>query len=191
MRGGLMLALALVTAGDTVFAASLTLEMRVFNGMEDVTRDTRIAVYRAGERGQPLVQLGIGHVPQTTDLPPSIYDVQAIHERDGRVVNIRWAQRLVVMPYPDEKGRHLEVINFQNGFGALEIRRKDQSIAEAALFARSDHVRPVAMPVAGSGYVVFVVRAGAYDLQTRDRTGQAWFPDIEIPLDRTRFWLVP
>src|SRR4051794_23349007 len=121
MRGGLMLALALVTAGDTVFAASLTLEMRVFNGVEDVTRDTRVAVYRAGERGQPIVQLRVGQVPLTAELPPSIYDVQAIHERQGRVINIKWAQRLVVMPYPDENGRHLEVINFQNGFGALEI----------------------------------------------------------------------
>src|SRR4051794_29336877 len=144
MRGGLMLALALVTAGDTVFAASLTLEMRVFNGADDVTRDTRVAVYRAGDRGQPLVQLGVGHVPLTIDLPPSIYDVQAIHEREGRVVHIRWAQRLVVMPYPDETGRHLEVINFQNGFGALEIRRRDKAPAEAALYARSDHARPIA-----------------------------------------------
>src|SRR4051794_33619603 len=111
MRGGVMLALALIAAGDTVCAASLTLEMRVFNGLEDVTRSTRIAVYRAGERTQPLVQLGVGRLPLSTDLPPSIYDVQAIHVRDGRVINIRWAQRLVVMPYPDENGRHLEVIN--------------------------------------------------------------------------------
>ena len=26
------------------------------------------------------------------------------------------------MPYPDEDGHHLEVINFQNGYGALEVR---------------------------------------------------------------------
>src|SRR5438094_639297 len=68
-------------------------------------------------------------------VPPGFYDAQAIRERDGRVLNIRWAERLVVMAYPDEAGHHLEVINFQNGFGALEVRARDGSVPDATLFA--------------------------------------------------------
>ncbi len=99
----------------------LTLEIRVFNGAEEVTPLTRVTVHRAGERGDPLAQTLSADGRVALLVPAGIYDVQAIHERDGRVKNIRWANRLVVMPYPDEQGHHLEVINFKNGFGALQV----------------------------------------------------------------------
>jgi hypothetical protein len=190
MRAGLLLALTLVAVG-AASADSLTLELRVFNGVEDVTSQTRVAVHRAGERTAPVVQLNPGHPSHTADVPPGIYDVQAIQERDGRVVNIRWVERLVVMPYPDENGRHLEVINFQNGFGALEVRRRDRSLADVGMFRPGDHSTPTVQPIAGSGYILFVAPAGAYDVQTRSGTGAAWHMAFEVPLDRTRFWIVP
>ena len=126
MRCGL--ALALVTA----FAVQdpspgqekpLTLELRTFNGTDEVTAQTRATVHRAGDRGEPLTHANPanGRI-EPAARPPGIYDVQAIHERDGRVLNIRWANRLVLMAYPDEAGHHLEVINFKNGFGALQVR---------------------------------------------------------------------
>ena len=59
MRGGVLLALALV-AGDGAGTASVTLELRVFNGLEDVTRQTRVAVHRAGDHTSPFVQLSAG-----------------------------------------------------------------------------------------------------------------------------------
>jgi hypothetical protein len=190
MRGSLLLAFALIT-GDTATATSLTLELRVFNGVDDVTSQTRISVHRAGERTNPVVQLSAGHALLAGDVPPGIYDVQAIREREGRVLNIRWAQRLVVMPYPDEDGRHLEVINFQNGFGALQLRRGDRSLPEAGLYHVGEHTKPVAQPIAGADYLLFIVRAGPYDLQTSGDAGPTWQIAVEVPLDRTRLWIVP
>ena len=190
MRRAFLLLLAILTGG-TVSAASLTLELRVFNGVEDVTSQTRVAVHRSGDRTSPVVQLGVGHSPLAAEIPPGIYDVQAIRVRDGRVLNIRWAQRLVVMPYPDEGGRHLEVVNFQNGFGALEIRRRDRALPDAGLYAADEHTKPVVTPLAGADYLLFVVRAGLYDLETRATSGSTWHSALEVPLDRTRFWIVP
>jgi hypothetical protein len=103
-----MLRLSLLALACAVVPAApqlLTLEIRVFRGMEEVTAETRITVHRAGERGDPVARAPIGEARAVMRVPPGIYDAQAIQERDGRVVNIRWAERLVVMPYPDEEGR--------------------------------------------------------------------------------------
>ena len=89
-----------------------------------------------------------------------MYDAQIIREREGRVLNIRWAERLIVMPYPDEAGRHLEVINFQNGFGALEVRGHDPGDPEVAIFSAGSHDQEAAKRVGGTGYALFVVRRG-------------------------------
>ena len=190
MRGGVLLALALV-AGDGARTASVTLELRVFNGLEDVTRQTRVAVHRAGDHTSPFVQLSAGPSTLSTDVPAGIYDVQAIRERDGHVLNIRWAQRLVVMHYPDEAGRHLEVINFQNGFGALQVRGRAGPPAEAGMYRAGEHTSPVVEPMTGPGYLLFVAPAGAYDLQTRAEAGPTWHIGLEVPLDRTRLWIAP
>ena len=187
MRGGILLAFALIT-GDTASAASLTLELRVFNGVEDVTGQTRIAVHRAGERTSPVVLLGVGS-PLSAEIPPGIYDVQAIREREGRVLNIRWAQRLVVMRYPDENGRHLEVINFQNGFGALEVRRRNRTLPEAGVYHPGERDKPVVEPIAGADYLLFIVRAGSYDLRSGGEAVPTWHIGFEVPLDRTRLWI--
>jgi hypothetical protein len=109
MRWGLALTLvtAMVVQGPALNAArQLTLEVRVFNGGEEVTGQVRATVHRAGDRGEPLLSAGAGLDRLLFRLAAGIYDVQAIHEREGRVLNIRWANRLVVMPYPDEPGHH-------------------------------------------------------------------------------------
>jgi hypothetical protein len=124
-------------------------------------------------------------------VPSGIYDVQAIHERDGRVVNIRWANRLVVMPYPDEAGQHLEVINFRSGYGALQIRGKDRASADVSIFETGKREKPAATAVTGATYSLFVVPAGTYDLQVRHGTETAWHANVDVPLDRTRLWIVP
>jgi hypothetical protein len=123
---------------------------------------------------------------------PGIYDAQAIQEQSGRVVNIRWAERLVVMPYPDEEGRHLEVINFTNGYGALQVRQRGiAGPPDAAIYAPADHENPAGARADGTGYVLFVVLAGRYDVQTRTGGRATWHRNIEVPLDRTRLWFVP
>ncbi len=168
--------------------AKLLLELRVFNGSEEVTTHTRLTVQRAGARGEPLANATSPDGPAQLQVPSGIYDVQALHERDGRVVNIRWANRLVVMPYPDEAGQHLEVINFQSGFGALQIRGKE---AEIAIYDIGRREKPVIPPIAGSWYTLFIVKAGAYDLQVRKGGQTTWHTKVEVPLDRTRLWIVP
>lgn len=171
----------------------LTLEIRAFLGTEDVTHESRVIVHRAGERSQPVGQVAIGAAHPRMKVPAGIYDAQAVHEKDGRVVNIRWAERLVVMPYPDEAGHHLEVINFDPGYGALQIRGPAGTKPESdvALFTPGERGQPVAVPARDENYLLFVVRAAAYDVQARRRGKSTWHAAIEVPLDRTRLWVVP
>jgi hypothetical protein len=177
--------------GPRTHIEQLVLEIRVFSGHEEVTRHTRLTIHKAGERNEalphPTIQ-GDGSVELL--VPAGIYDLQAIHERDGRVVNIRWANRLVVMPYPDEGGRHLEVINFRSGFGALQVRSDDGSLLDAAIYEASKRDKPTGMPFASGRYTLFVVPAGIYDLQVRKGPKVTWITGIEVPLDRTRLSVI-
>jgi hypothetical protein len=190
------LAWALVTAlaaSDQVVdpPKQLTLELRVFNGTDEVTAETRSTIHRAGDRGEPLMLASPAGGRVEVRVAPGIYDVQAIHEREGRVLNIRWANRLVVMPYPDEAGHHLEVINFRNGFGALQIRTAGGGQPDVALYEPGKRDTPAAPPFTRSAYLLYVVPAGPYDLLARGPARSAWYPAIDVPLDRTRLWVTP
>jgi hypothetical protein len=148
---------------------ALLLELRVFNGSEEVTNQTRVFLHRAGERGTPVAEAG-----------------------GGQVVNIQWANRLVVMAYPDEAGRHLEVLNFRNGFGALQIRAADGSTPTVSIHEPGAATKEAAAAVGGAGYSLFVVPAGVYELAVkRGEKPPVRHPQIEVPKDRTRLWLVP
>ncbi len=182
-----VLALAM-TAVQTLPTASLALELRVFNGPDDVTRESRIALYRAGERGDPLARSEPASGNFTFSVAAGFYDVQAIRVRDGRVVAIRWAERLVVMAYPDEGGRHLEVINLEPGFGALQVRdRSGDAPPDVALYVAGVRNKEAAARLTGDGYTLFVVAAGSYDLLVR-RPRPTWHTQIDVPADRTRLW---
>jgi hypothetical protein len=171
----------------------LTLEIRAFRGTEDVTHESRVIVHRAGDRGQPVANVDAGASSTGMKVPAGIYDAQAVQERGGRVVNIRWAERLVVMPYPDEAGHHLEVINFETGYGALQVRGSAgrKSDADVTLFVAGDRTQPAAPPARADNYLLFVVRAGQYDVQIKRGARATWQTGIEVPLDRTRLWIVP
>jgi hypothetical protein len=190
MQACVVLALAILVLGPV--QESITLEVRTFDGPNDVSELTRVVVHRAGDREQPVGRVNIGP-NRTVSVSPGIYDAQAIREQSGRVVNIRWAERLVVMPYPDEKGHHLEVVNFQTGYGALEIRDKSgrRPEADVGLFPPKDHSRPVALPVRTPTSALFVVRAGEYDVFVMRGARGSWHPGIDVPLNRTRLWIVP
>lgn len=191
------LALALATlagplGGRPLQTEPLVLELRVFLGAQDVTSDTRVTLHRAGERTSPVAQSAPGSGRLEFKVPSGIYDAQAIREVDGKVANIRWAERLVVMPYPDEGGHHLEVVNFTNGFGALQIRNsRSTPLSGVSLYKAGQHDRPAATPVDADGYSLFVVPSGRYDVQVGSGTKATWHTDVEVPLDRTRLWLVP
>jgi hypothetical protein len=184
-----LLTLALLTASGQ---QPLTLEIRTFLGTEDVTGRTRIIVHRAGERARPVAQVPVGDARATMRVPPGIYDAQAVEEREGKVANIRWAERLVVMPYPDENGHHLEVINFLPGYGALQIRAAGRAaLDEVAMFPLKQRDTPAAAAPRRGDYQLFVVRAGQYDLRVGGAARGTWHNAIDVPLDRTRLWIVP
>src|SRR5262245_46892126 len=96
MPGLLMLAIAafLTLQGDqaqppapaapAAQGAPLTLEIRAFNGAEEVTPHTRLTVHRAGDRNESIPHTRSGDGRTALEVPAGIYDVQAIHEREGR-----------------------------------------------------------------------------------------------------------
>ena len=192
MRGLLLLTIALL-AGHPA-QQQLKLEIRTYRGTEDVSAATRVIIHRGGQREKPVGQISQGS-RRTIAVNPGVYDAQAIHEKDGRVLNIRWAERFVVMPYPDEGGHHLEVVNFMNGFGALQIRWAGSNAPgpgmDAALFTPDEHSQPVAVPLTPGPYALFVVRAGQYDVLVGRGRAATWYHGIDVPLDRTRLWIVP
>jgi hypothetical protein len=192
MRGLLLAMIALLA--DHPAQPQLKLEIRTYRGTEDVSAATRIIVHRAGQREKPVGQIPQG-TGRTIAVAPGVYDAQAIHETDGKVLNIRWAERFIVMPYPDEGGHHLEVVNFMNGFGALQIRWAGNTApgpdTDVALFTANEHAQPVAVPLTPGPYALFVVRAGQYDVLIGRGRAATWYHGIDVPLDRTRLWIVP
>jgi hypothetical protein len=127
------------------------------------------------------------------ELEPGIYDAQAIHHRSGRVVNVRWAERLVVVRYPDEGEEHLEVINFVPNYGALQIRlpagtRADPAIVSVRPAGGVDPARIKAH--AGNDYLLVVAPAGTYTFTVTLPAGTTTLSGIEVPGDRTRLRVI-
>jgi hypothetical protein len=167
-------------------------EFRVFDGAVEVSAETRLRVRPSGstETGR-LVEGGLA-----TELPAGIYDVQAVRQRAGQVVSVRWAEKLVVMAYPDEGGRHLEVINFASERGALQLRwpegQAPDPSAVVVTVTKAGESRPTpARAIHGPGYILLVLPAGTYDVRIA-RTGKdaLVLPGIEVPADRTRMKVV-
>jgi hypothetical protein len=172
--------------------AQVRAEFRVFAGAEEITASTRLRVMPTSKR-EHATTIEEGKQLSVT-LAAGIYDVQALRLRQDAIVAIRWAERLVMMYYPDEGGRHLEVINFQSGFGALQIRGAREPVwaYDVAVFGVGDRLTPAGVPIDGEDYRLFVLKAGRYDIRVR-RAGSAndpqethWYLDIEVPADRTR-----
>lgn len=188
-------------------AAPVQCEFRVFDGEHEVTAETTLRVFPSGKREEGGV-LGPAERLRTA-LAPGLYDVQAIRQQHGQVVRIKWAERLVVMHYPDEEGLHLEVINFSDGYGALQIRAAPGTTLDAdavELRARrrgeATGTAPRAAPgispdsagktVRGDGYVLLVAPAGSYDVHLRPKDPKKkpfddlWLLQITLTADSTR-----
>jgi len=188
MRVVMMALLLAVSAQSPAVVA----EFRVFAGHEEITANTRLRVMPTGKR-ESATTVAQGPRPSTT-LAPGIYDVQVFRLKQDAVVGIRWAERLVIMQYPDEGGRHLEVINFEPGYGALQVRttRGDLATYEVTAFAAGNRTVSATSPIRGDDYVLFVLRAGQYDIRVRHASGAEdpeathWILDVEVPADRTR-----
>ena len=192
----LLLLVALLSAGQPAPPRldDLLLEVRVYDQRLEVTAETRVVVYRAGERDAPVASSAPGQPLHALAVQPGLYDVQALRARADGPHQLRWAERLSVLRYPDEGGRHLEVVNFDQGYGAVQIRfDTGQPPWTGTLYAPDSLTRIDTEPAAGEGYVLFVVPAGPYDIELlgggvppRRRT----ISRLDVPRGRTRL-IVP
>jgi hypothetical protein len=175
-------------------APSIRTEFRVFDGTREVTPETRLRVRPSSSSETGRIVEG---AESMLELAPGIYDVQAVRQESGQVVGVRWAERLVIMAYPDEGGRHLEVINFTNHFGALQLRWPDGQAPDPAGIAitvsKSGDTRPIPTRVLhGLGYLLLVLPADSYDVRlTRPGQEPIVLSNVEVPSDRTRMKVIP
>lgn len=169
-------------------------EFRVFDGEDEVTSDSSVHIFPTGTRQSGIpIQPADGRL--LVHVAPAIYDAQVVRLKEGQVSNIRWSERLVIMRYPDENGRHLEVINFRPRFGALQVVG-DGAEFEITAFAPAlqptpeSERRAVGRVVKGVGYQLLIAPAARYDVRIRTGAGaqasDRWLLEIEIPADRTR-----
>lgn len=173
---------------------TIRIEFRIFDGGTEVSAETRLRVRPSGSTETGHL---VDSAPLAIDLPAGIYDVQAVRQRAGQVVSVRWAERLVVMAYPDEAGRHLEVINFVSEHGALQLRWPQGQAPDpngvAVTVTRGGDARPTPTRLLhGQDYALIVLPAGTYDVRIA-RTGKdpvVW-SSLEVPADRTRMKVVP
>jgi hypothetical protein len=167
----LVLAVALVTPFEArqpeTSQPAVVSEFRVFAGREEITQTTALRVAPTGVR-EGMIAVGPAR-RLTVSLSPGIYDVQAFRTRGDAVVSIKSVERVIVMNRPDEGGRHLEVINFQPGFGALRVRSQKNPIANYVVdvFPAGDRTAAVAKPHVGEDSMLFILEARRYDLRVR------------------------
>ena len=170
---GTGLACSALAVGDGARTASVTLELWVFNGLEGVTQpDPRAAVHR-GRISSPFVQLSAGPSHAFHRCPAGIYDVQA-HSLSGTVAcpNIRWARAARRHALPGRSGpRTSRCINFQSGFGALQVSRTRSGTPAGGRHVSSRTSTPARLstPMTGRPDYLFCscCPPAAYDLQTR------------------------
>lgn len=182
MRATILLWLALTTAGMQP-ASPLALDVRVFRGADEVTRETTVTVFPTGTRVNgrpaPIVPTGERQLPLTAGQ----YDLQLVQQIDGRVSGIAWTTLRLLVDYPGERGRHLEVVNFTKGWGALQIRPEGPTqagnLAWAARLLRKDGSE-AARGVPGQGYQILVAPAGIYDVAISRPDQPVRLHDVEV-----------
>ena len=182
MTPTILLWLALTTAGAQP-APPLALDVRVFRGAVEVTAETTVTVFPTGTRvngrAAPIVPSGERQLPLTAGQ----YDLQLVQQTDGKVSGIAWTTLRLLVAYPGERGRHLEVVNFTKGWGALQIRPErpatDGSLAWSARLLRKDGSE-VARGVPGQGYQILVAPAGLYDVAIATPGQPVRLQDVEV-----------
>lgn len=158
-------------------SSPLRLDLRIFDGLTEVTDDTVVTIHDAGGRSNPRAVPLAPNGERQIALPAGQYDLQLLHQDEGRVLAVRWTSLRLLVAYPGEHGQHLEVLNLRPGYGARQVRRAGPS-AEAgtlgwtATLRRHGRDEVVATPLPGDGYVLFVAPPGHYDLEIRPREGE-------------------
>ena len=176
-------------------SAPIELVVRVFDGHDEVTADCRVAVYTADTRAAPLVpdlRPGMGH---HIEVEPGLYDLQITWHGPGDTVAIEWAEHLSVLRYPDDGGRHIEIVNLQPVFGALLVRPplawlETDGDWRVSAFLHGGVGRAGFEPAGGADHRLFILPAGRYDLVAALESTELTVTDIEVPAQRTRLKLL-
>ena len=165
-------------------APDLALDVRVFRGATDVTAGTNVTVFKAGNRtsGKPIPEVAGGQ--RRIPLPAGQYDLQLVQQQDGKVIGIAWTSLRLLVDYPGEYQRHLEVLNFEKGWGALQIRQAGQpessKVDWSARLLRADGSE-AARGVTGEGYQVLVAPTGTYMVEvTRPDGTKTRMANVEV-----------
>lgn len=185
-----MLAAALAAAQSST-GEPVRVEFRIFDGTAEITSAAKIRVRHSG-RSESGTVLESGNL--SVDLQPGIYDAQVVRRQPGATRAIRLAEHLVVMGYPDEAGRHLEVINFADGFGALQLRSANAATLAGAVvtvFRLGDTHPAPSRPIRATGYLLLVLPADTYDVRIAAPGRQSiMFNGVDIPAGSTRMKLI-
>lgn len=180
-----LLLLAALSIGAQIDGPStpLTLDIRVFRGAVEVTRESTVAIYRIGERTQgrrlSLAESGAYRVGLRT----GAYDVQVLHEQAGTVLDQAWSTLRMHVDGAREGEPQLEVLNFDKTYGALAVRPKGQPSTGAGTWSArlvTSDGREVARGVAAGGAVVLVAPAGVYDVIVDQPGGSQRLADVAI-----------
>jgi hypothetical protein len=173
-------------------SGKVRLQLRIFEGGEDITREARLQLYPRGQRTNEIATTLGADQAYETDVEPGFYDVQLIKERRGQVLGVRWVEQILVQRYPDEYGRHLQVLNLNPEFGALQIRPAPGETAgargwSAVALAPGETTREVSKARPIGDDLLIVLPAGRYDIRVNlgDRS-TTWLREVDIPGDRTR-----
>lgn len=173
-------------------ATKVKLQLRIFEGAEDITREARVQLYPRGQRTNEIATALGADQAYETDVEPGFYDVQVIKEQRGQVLGIRWVEQILVQRYPDEYGRHLQVLNLNPEFGALQIRPAPAEVAasrgwSAVAVVPGDAARELSRARPIGDDLLIVMPAGKYDIKVSlgDRS-TSWLREVDIPGDRTR-----
>ena len=176
-------------------SAPVELIVRVFDELDEITVHCQIAVYAADTRDAPLVldlRPGRGHY---VEVEPGLYDLQITWRGPGDTVAIEWAEHLSVLWYPDEGGRHVEIVNLQPVFGALLVQppvtwlETDRDWRVSA-FLHGGVGRAGFEAVDGTDHRLFILPAGRYDLVASLSSTELTVTDVEVPAQRTRLKLL-
>ena len=176
-------------------SAPVELLVRVFDGVEEVTTRCEIAVYTADTREAPLVpdlRPGTGH---HVEVEPGLYDLQITRRGPDDTVAIEWAEHLSVLRYPDEKERHVEIVNLQPFFGALLVRPPSAWLEtdrnwRVSAFLHGGVGRAGFEPTGGTDHRLFILPTGRYDLVAGLGSIELTVTDLEVPAQRTRLKLL-
>lgn len=159
----------------------LTLEVRVFDGAKEVSSECRVIVYPSGERAKAQT----ASAPLHWTLPPGRYDAEGVLAHESVVEKVKGAIGWTLQPYPDEQDSHLEVINFQSGYGAVKIVPVRERVMAAAQAEASVDFSRLLIPVSrgqsaspassrfdgtivrGSSYWLLVAPAGRYPVTVK------------------------